>query len=149
MKLLHLVLLLTVIPALELVILLQVHHVIASAWGSGTALLVTIGSIVATGIAGAALARHQGLRVLRELQRRMVQRELPGEALLDGVLILIGAALLLTPGFLTDMAGFSLLLPPTRRGWRSLLVRWLRRKFQRGSVEVMVSASGDRMSDST
>ena len=138
---LYLVLLLTIVPVLELVILLQVHHAIASAWGAGTALLVTIGSIAATGIAGAMLARHQGMSVLRELQARMGQGELPGQALMDGVLILVGAALLLTPGFLTDAFGFSLLIPVTRSAYRKLLLRWVRRKMQRGEVIVTVAAS--------
>jgi UPF0716 protein FxsA len=58
--LLYLILILTVVPVLELVIILQVHHAIASSWGSGMGLLVTIGTIAVTGIAGATLARQQG-----------------------------------------------------------------------------------------
>ena len=141
---LYLVLLLTIVPVLELVILLQVHHAIASSWGAGTALLVTIGSIAVTGISGAMLARHQGMSVLRELQARMGQGELPGQALMDGVLILVGAALLLTPGFLTDAFGFSLLIPVTRSAYRKLLLRWVRRKMQRGEVIVTVAAARPR-----
>ncbi len=145
--LLYLILLLTVVPFLELVIILQVHHAIASSWGSGMALLLTIGTIAVTGIAGATLARHQGMSVLRELQERMGQGELPGQALIDGVLILIGAALLLTPGFLTDVLGFSLLVPVTRSAYRKLLRRWVRRKMQRGDVFVTVATSGSRKND--
>jgi UPF0716 protein FxsA len=145
--LLYLILLLTVVPVLELVIILQVHHAIASSWGSGMALLVTIGTIAVTGIAGATLARHQGMSVLRELQERMGKGELPGQALLDGVLILVGAALLLTPGFLTDVFGFSLLVPVTRSAYRKLLLRWVRRKMQRGDVFVTVATSGSRKND--
>ena len=144
---LYLILLLTVVPFLELVIILQVHHAIASSWGSGMALLLTIGTISVTGIAGATLARHQGMSVLRELQERMGQGELPGQALMDGVLILIGAALLLTPGFLTDVLGFSLLVPVTRSAYRKLLLRWVRRKMQRGDVFVTVATSGSRKND--
>ena len=145
--LLYLILILTVVPVLELVIILQVHHAIASSWGSGMALLLTIGTIAVTGIAGATLARHQGMSVLRELQERMGQGELPGQALMDGVLILIGAALLLTPGFLTDVLGFSLLVPVTRSAYRKLLLRWVRRKMQRGDVFVTVATSGSRKND--
>ena len=147
--LLYLILLLTVVPVLELVIILQVHHAIASSWGSGMALLVTIGTIAVTGIAGATLARHQGMSVLRELQKQMGRGELPGQALMDGVLILIGAALLLTPGFLTDVFGFSLLLPVTRSAYRKLLRRWVRRKMQRRDVFVTVATSGSRKNDAT
>ncbi len=145
--LLYLILLLTTVPVLELVIILQVHHAIASTWGGGMALLVTIGTIAVTGIAGATLARHQGMSVLRELQERMRQGELPGQALMDGVLILVGAALLLTPGFLTDVLGFSLLVPVTRSAYRKLLRRWVRRKMQRGDVFVTVANSGSRKND--
>jgi UPF0716 protein FxsA len=130
--LLYLILILTVVPALELVIILQVHHAIASSCGSGMALLLTIGTIAVTGTAGATLARHQGMSVHRELQKQMGRGELPGQTLMDGVLILIGAALLLTPGFLTDVLGFSLLVPVTRSAYRKLLRRWVRRKMQRG-----------------
>jgi UPF0716 protein FxsA len=147
--LLYLILILTVVPVLELVIILQVHHAIASSWGSGMGLLVTIGTIAVTGIAGATLARHQGMSVLRELQERMGQGELPGQALMDGVLILIGAALLLTPGFLTDVLGFSLLVPVTRSAYRKLLHRWIRRKMQRGDVFVTVAASVSRKNDTS
>ena len=147
--LLYLILLLTAVPVLELVIILQVHHAIASSWGAGMALLVTIGTIAATGIAGATLARHQGMSVLRELQERMGQGELPGQALMDGVLILIGAALLLTPGFLTDVFGFSLLLPVTRSVHRKLLGRWVRRKMQRGDVQVIFAESGTSRNEAT
>jgi UPF0716 protein FxsA len=134
---LYLILLLVLVPVLELVLLLQVHHAIASAWGSGTGLLVTLGTIVLTGVVGAVLARHQGMGVLRELRRRLRDGELPGRELLDGVLILIGAALLLTPGFLTDLLGFSLLVPWTRAGYRHVLRRWLRRfaRSQAGAWE--------------
>lgn len=145
--LLYLILLLTIVPVLELVVILQVHHAIASSWGSGRALLVTIGTIVATGIAGAALARHQGMNVLRRLQAQMSQGQLPGQPLLDGVLILVGAALLLTPGFLTDILGFSLLIPVSRMLYRKLLLRWVQRKMQRGDVQVVIGGATRRSDD--
>jgi len=137
MPLFYLILMLTAVPALELVILLQVHHAIASAWSSGSALLITLGAIVLTGVTGAALARQQGLSVLRQLQQQMGQGQLPGQALMDGVLILIGAALLLTPGFLTDLLGFSLLIPLTRALHRQWLRRWVANKVQRGDAQVI------------
>jgi len=145
--LLYLILLLTIVPVLELVIILQVHHACASAWGGGAALLVTIGSIAATGVGGAALARHQGMSVLRDLQKQMGQGALPGQPLMDGVLILIGAALLLTPGFLTDLLGFSLLIPLTRAAHRKWLGRWLKRKMQRGDIIMTVATPGSPEND--
>lgn len=134
----YLILLLVLVPILELVVIVQVHSAIASAWGNDTGWLVTIGTIVLTGVAGATLARHQGLGVFRKMQGGMRQGELPGQAILDGVLILVGAALLLTPGFLTDLFGFSLLLPPSRAGYRKLLIRWFRKKMERGEAHFSV-----------
>lgn len=133
--LLYLILLLVLVPIIELVILLQVHHALASYWGSGVSLLITIGTILVTGVVGATLARQQGMGVLRELRRDLGSAKLPGRALLDGVLILVGGALLLTPGFLTDFLGFSLLIPASRAGYRSLLAKWFRRKIQLGQMK--------------
>ena len=144
----YLIILLTVVPIVELVILLQVHHAIASQWGGWIGLLVTLGTIAVTGIAGAILARHQGMGVLRELRQRMRQGELPGQALVDGVLILIGASLLLTPGFLTDLVGFSLLVPFIRTRYRRMLLLRLRRKIQRGDVLGTIVTSAFRKNDS-
>lgn len=136
---LRLILLLTTVPILELILLLQVHHAVAARWGFGVGLLVTIGSIAFTGILGAALARYQGLGVLREIRQSVARGEIPGRALADGVLVLVGAALLLTPGFITDALGLSLLAPPTRALYRRGLLHWLRRKIERGEIKVSTS----------
>jgi len=145
--LLNLLLLLTLVPMLELVVLLQVHHALASAFGGGTALLLTLGMIVFTGCAGAVLARQQGFSVLRGLQSSMGRNELPQDALINGAMILVGAALLLTPGFLTDILGFSLLIPITRDWHRRWMRAWLKRKVQRGDVNVFVVQSEVRTRD--
>ena len=141
--LLRLILLLTMVPILELVILLQVHHFLAVRWGGGVGLLVTLGSIALTGIVGALLARHQGIGVLRNLRETSQRGEIPGGALLDGVMVLIGAALLLTPGFLTDAIGFSLLIPITRNIYRNAFRLWIRSKIEQGNVRVSVSVADD------
>lgn len=126
----RLLLLFTLVPFVELVLLLQIHHAISTIWGPGIGLLVTLGSIVLTGIAGAALARQQGLGVLRKFQSQTRQGQLPGDALADGMLILFGAALLLTPGILSDVLGFSLLIPFTRNWHRRLLLTWAKHNAQ-------------------
>lgn len=126
----RLILLFTLIPFIELVLLLQVHHAIASAWGAAIGMLVTLGTIVITGIAGAALARQQGLNVLRQVQSQMQRAQVPGLALADGLLVLIGAALLLTPGFLTDIFGFSLLIPGSRAIYRRGLLNWFQQRVR-------------------
>lgn len=140
--LLYLILLLTIVPFVELVILLQVHHTVSTAFGPGAGLLATLGTVIVTGIIGASLARQQGLSVLKKLQLSMNQGDLPGTAMADGVLILIGAALLLTPGFLTDLFGFSLLIPVTRIAYRKVLIKWVKGKMSRGEMNFTVSGFG-------
>ncbi|MBT5020882.1 MAG: FxsA family protein [Planctomicrobium sp.] len=137
----RLLLLFTLIPFIELVILLQVHHAISEVWGNGVGLLITVGTIIFTGIVGAALARQQGLSVIRQVQQQMGQAQVPGEALADGILVLIGAALLLTPGFLTDIFGFSLLIPGSRRFYRHRIIKWFQQRVRvhkSGGADVFV-----------
>lgn len=106
-----LLLLFIVVPAIELILLIRLGGVIG--------ILPTIAVIVVTGALGATLARAQGLGVLRDVQNELARGGLPAGALIDGVLILIAAALLMTPGFLTDIVGFACLMP----GFRTLLKR--------------------------
>ena len=67
--------------------------------------------------------RRSGLGVLRQIQERLSRGEIPGRELVDGLLILVGGLLMLTPGFLTDAVGLLLLIPPTRLALRALLIR--------------------------
>ncbi len=83
----------------------------------------TIGLLVAVSVAGAWLVRRSGLGVLRQIRERSARGEIPGKELVDGLLILVGGLLMLTPGFLTDAVGLLLLVPPTRLALRGLLVR--------------------------
>ena len=130
----RLIFLFVAIPLVELAILLQVAQLVGP--------LPTVALVVATGIAGAALARHQGLRALVAVQREMASGRLPGRSLLDGLSILVGGAFLLTPGILTDLAGFSLLAPPSRRWIQQALQRRLERRMTQGTVEFSVSTPG-------
>lgn len=137
----RLLLLFTLIPFIELVLLLQVHSAIAEAWGSGAGLLITLGTIVLTGILGAALARQQGLSVLRQVQQELGRAQVPGKSLADGVLVLVGAAFLLTPGFLTDIFGFSLLIPASRSFYRQRVMNWFQQRVRvhrAGGADVFV-----------
>ncbi|MGD2056482.1 MAG: FxsA family protein [Gammaproteobacteria bacterium] len=77
--------------------------------------LPTVLLVVLTAVAGAALARHQGFATLQRLQATLERGETPAIELLEGVFLLIGALLLLTPGFFTDLIGFFCLLPRTRQ----------------------------------
>ena len=114
-----LLLLFVVLPLTELYLLLQLAE-----WTSGgfTFLLV-----LATGVVGAALARHQGWGVITRIRREMNYGQLPTSSLVDAVMIFVAGALLVTPGILTDLFGFSLLFPPCRRLYRHALLQWSRR----------------------
>lgn len=107
------------LPLVELALLIQVGRAIGVGW--------TLAIVVATGFLGATLARRQGLRAWLAIRAELQNGRMPAGALLDGLLILVGGIVLLTPGILTDLAGFALLLP----GTRSLLKRSLRRRFER------------------
>lgn len=115
-----------VVPFVELFVLLQVGQAIGA--------LDTIALLVLVSIVGAWLVKREGLGVLRRAQERVAAGTVPGRELVDGVLILFAGALLLTPGFLTDVVGILLLLPPVRAALRGTTLRWLRR---RSSVAVV------------
>ena len=98
--------------------------------------LETVALVVVTGIVGGALAKMQGAQTIRRLQHKMARGESPSAELADGALILVGAALLVTPGLITDGIGFALLLPFVRPYIRSLLSSYFERKVQRGDIVV-------------
>ena len=75
----------------------------------------TILAIVATAMIGSAMWRQQGLETWRRVNQRMAEGELPGQELIEGVMLIVGGALLITPGFITDTIGFLLLFPVTRK----------------------------------
>ena len=114
-----LLLLFIVVPAIELILLIQLGGVIGT--------MPTIGVIVVTGVLGASLARWQGLVVLRRIQGDLAAGRLPAGAMIDGVIILLAGALLMTPGFLTDIVGFACLVP----GIRGLIKNTIRVRLER------------------
>ena len=114
----RLFLLFTIMPLLELAILIRVGQEIGA--------IYTISIVVLTGAAGAWLARAQGIGVLRRIRESIKAGEPPSAELVDGAFILLGGALLLTPGLITDAAGFFCLVPATRRAiqrWSTVTVR--------------------------
>ncbi len=124
-----LVFLFIVMPALELFVLLKVND----AMGPGLTFLL----VVVTGVAGAALAKSQGLQVLRRIQTDMGEGRTPAPMILDGLMVLVAGALLITPGLITDTVGFLLLIPPARAVIKAWLARELARRMQGGSVQVI------------
>jgi UPF0716 protein FxsA len=87
----------------------------------------TLAILLTTGLVGFWLAKWQGWRTVQRIQRELATGQVPSAAVMDGVLILVAGLLLVTPGFITDVVGFLLLLPPTRYVVRRLLLRWCRR----------------------
>lgn len=106
------------IPILELYLLITVGKLIG-VWP-------TILIVILTAIIGVQLLRIQGLATLKKVQDTLAQGQLPAEALMEGLILLVGGALLLTPGFFTDAVGFTCLLPYSR----IRLARWLNRYIQ-------------------
>ena len=116
--LLKLFLAFTIIPIIEIYLLIE----IGSMFGALTA--VTL--VILTGFLGAFLARMQGLQTLYRIQESLREGRMPSGELLDALLIVIAGLVLLTPGFLTDSAGFLLLIPATRNS----IKYWMRRQIE-------------------
>jgi UPF0716 protein FxsA len=120
MLLVVLVLLFLVLPIAELAVIIQVADSIG--------IPETIVLLLAISVAGAWLCKREGVGVLQRIQANVARAELPARDLADGGLILLAGALLLTPGFLTDVLGLLLLLPPSRAVFRIALLRVLARR---------------------
>ncbi len=110
-------LLFVLVPAAEIYLLVKIGSVIGP--------FATILLVILTALAGAHLARLQGMSTMLRIRENLDQGFTPAEELLDGVLIFLAGMVLLTPGFLTDIAGLLILLPTTR----NMFKRWLRKKF--------------------
>jgi UPF0716 protein FxsA len=122
-----LLLLFVAVPIIELAAILQV--------GDWIGFWPTLGLLVADSILGSILMRSQGRAAWRRFNEAIASGRPPAREVVDGVLVIFGGALLLTPGFVTDIFGIALLLPPTRAVVRRLLVR-------RFASKLVVSAFG-------
>ncbi len=109
-----------VVPLAELYVIIQV--------GQAFGALNTIALLVVVGAAGAWLAKREGVSVWRRFQRQVQSGAVPGKEIADGVMILFAAALLMTPGFLTDLLGIALLMPPVRAVVRGILMKQAARR---------------------
>jgi UPF0716 protein FxsA len=112
---LPLVLLFIAVPLAELAVIIQVGQAIGVWW--------TIGVLLADSILGAWLMRHQGRTTWRRFNAALQEGRVPTREVLDGALVIFGGALLLTPGFITDIFGLVLLIPPSRALVRVVLAR--------------------------
>lgn len=126
----RLFLLFTLVPIVELYLLIRI--------GGWLGALPTVGLVLLTGVIGAWLARREGVRAWRDLAGSLALARSPAPAILAGVAVLAGGALLLTPGVLTDVVGLALLVPPVR----DRVVRAVRDRLERriargdGGIEV-------------
>lgn len=117
-----LVALFVLVPLIEITVLIQV--------GQAIGVFNTIGVMILVSAIGAWLARHEGFVTLRRIQQATARGQIPGNELIDGFLILVAGLLMLTPGFVTDAIALTVLFPPTRVVYRSIV----RRRFDVGTV---------------
>jgi UPF0716 protein FxsA len=115
--LLKLFLAFTIIPFIEIYLLIKI--------GSYLGAFNTVVIVILTAFLGALLARYQGFQTMLRVRQSLERGEMPAEELLDALLILLAGIVLLTPGFLTDLAGLMILIPATRLMFKG----WLRKKF--------------------
>jgi UPF0716 protein FxsA len=124
----RLALLFILVPIVELAVLVKL--------GQTVGFWPTLALVLGTGFVGAHLARSAGVKLLTHVQSEMAAGRVPGDALMDGLAILVGGVLLLTPGLLTDVAGIALLFGPTRRWIQQRARRWFESQVQTGRVNV-------------
>jgi UPF0716 protein FxsA len=128
-----LVLAFIVVPLAELAVIIAVGNVLG--------LLPTLLLLLGISLAGAWLAKREGLAAWRRFQLAVAEGRVPTVEVADGAMVLLAGALLLTPGFLTDVAGVLLLLPPTRASLRRLVPRLATRRWRRRGGRVIVDGT--------
>jgi len=118
------------LPVVELALLFKVHEYV----GLGPTILL----VLLTGITGAALVRRQGIAILFRIQRELEAGKLPAPQMIDGIMILVAGALLVTPGLITDTVGFALLVPFVREYIRGWLRKKLEQKVRSSYIQVHI-----------
>lgn len=121
-----LILMFVFIPAIEIGIFIWT--------GSRIGVLPVVLIIVFTGIAGITLMKKQGIETWKKVQFAMHNAEPPGDHILDGICILIGGVFLLAPGFFTDLLGFILVIPWTRKPFKHLMYNQMRKRLKNGTI---------------
>lgn len=118
------------VPIIEIFVLLDAAERIG--------LWPTLLMVIATGVAGAYLTKSQGMDLLKRIQVSTSRGELPAEELIDGLFIMVGGVLLLTPGLLTDLFGFICLTPFSRSPLKRYLIAWFKKKIERGEISFRI-----------
>jgi UPF0716 protein FxsA len=121
-----LVLIFIVVPIAELYVIIQV--------GNAIGLVPTLVLLLADALLGSILLRYQGRAAWIRFNRALAEGRVPHKEVFDGVLVIMGGALLLTPGFLTDIVGLIFLIPPTRALIRAMSARFVRRRLALGGA---------------
>lgn len=129
-------LLIILVPTLEIWVLILSGNTIG--------VPLTIILIILTGVLGAALAKKEGLNAIRTAQMQASQGQVPGGVLLDGLCILVGGVVLLTPGFITDLLGFCLLIPQTRGIFKAFFQRIFQKIIKSGNFIYVSNNRGNR-----
>ncbi|MFD1362239.1 FxsA family protein [Lentibacillus salinarum] len=121
-----LLLALIILPAIEIGVFIWAGGIIGPWW--------VVALIIFTGVAGVALARKEGFEAWRRAQMAVNNGQPPGRAIVDGICIFVGGIFLFSPGFVTDIAGFMLVLPFTRGPFQRMLERFLRDRAAKGTI---------------
>ena len=123
-----LILAFALLPVAEIYVLIEVGSVIGS--------LNTVAIILLTAVVGGYLARTEGMRTYQQIQTHLQRGVIPRNEIVDALLIFAAGIVLLTPGFITDVAGLTLLFPPTRVPIREFLKRRFKNKMDRTTIEI-------------
>lgn len=114
-----------VIPAIELF-----GFILVSSWfGASKTLLL----LISTSLIGLLMMRFEGSKVIEDSRKQMQEGRVPGRTMLDGMCIFFGGMLLIIPGFITDIIGFTLVFPLTRTIYRGFLLKWIEKKMKNGT----------------
>ncbi|MEF9437299.1 MAG: FxsA family protein [Candidatus Mariimomonas ferrooxydans] len=117
-----------VIPVIELALLIKVGSIIGT--------INTISIVILTAVIGAYMVRSEGLGVMSRIQANMQEGIFPAEELINGMMILLAGALLLTPGFFTDVIGFFMVIPVSRNFLKRIARRYIEKKMSSGEFRI-------------
>lgn len=118
--------LLIVIPAVEIFGIIQMAQWVG---GWNTFLL-----IILTGIIGAVVARFEGGKVIEDMRAQMQAGQVPGRSMIDGLCVFAGGIIMVVPGFVTDIVGFTLVFPLTRPLYRAVILKYIEKKMKDGHI---------------
>jgi UPF0716 protein FxsA len=129
MKMKYFLMFIIAMPVVEIIVLLLSGNLIGF-WP-------TLFLIVATGLIGAYLAKRQGMETWKKAQEQIRYGMMPGNEIIDGICIFIGAALLLSPGLISDIMGLILVFPPTRNLLKPIVIRFIMNRMNKGKVTII------------